>query len=48
MSWSLMGLKELNKHSVVKHLEWQRETDGFTLTGQNNRFELRGTEKIIW
>ena len=27
MSWSLMGVKELDKHSVVeKNLNWQRET----------------------
>ena len=37
---SLMGVKELNKYSVVKISTGKWRLDGFRLTRQNNRFEL--------
>ena len=41
-----MGVKELDKHSVVKKISTgKRRLDGFRLKGQNNRFELGGTDK---
>ena len=41
-----MGVKELDKHSVLKKISTgKRRLDGFRLTGQNNRFELGGTDK---
>ena len=35
-----MGVKELNKYSVVKISTGKWRLDGFRLTRQNNRFEL--------
>ena len=46
MSWSLMGVKELDKHSVVNKISTGKgRLDGFKLTGQKDRFEIEGTEK---
>ena len=40
-----MVVKGLNKYSVVKISTGDWRLDGIRLTGQNNRFELGGTEK---
>ena len=41
-----MGVKELDKHSVVNKISTgEGRLDGFKLTGQNDRFEIGGTEK---
>ena len=46
LSWSLMGVKELDKHSVVNKISTGKgRLDGFKLTGQKDKFEIEGTEK---
>ena len=39
-----MGVKELNKYSLVKISTGKWRLEGFRLTRQNNRFELKTNE----
>ena len=43
---SLIGVKELNKHSEVKISTGKGKIDGIRFTRQNNRFEPGGTEEM--
>ena len=45
LSWSLMGVTGLNKHSVVKNFNWQRETWWIGLQERTTELNLREPRK---
>ena len=49
MSWSLMGVKKLYKHSVVeKNLNWQRDLMDLSLQDRRTDLKLREPRNKIW